>query len=94
MRDNHAYCIHWTPRLIAECFKFLTTTQKQRLEWMQLVNAEERALIRKRAVGASWKVICKELGCCRAHASYKWKVALTKISSRLNDKNYKRDHRT
>ena len=57
---------------------------EQTFEWMQWITIEERKLIWKRAANVQWKVICRELGCCRAHASNKWMTALTKISSLLN----------
>jgi hypothetical protein len=57
---------------------------EQALQWMQWLTVLERKLVWRRAAKMSWKSICLEFSLSQAGASYKWRHALTKISSYLN----------
>jgi len=61
------------------------TRMEQTLDWMKWLEIEERRLIWKRAAKRRWKEICWEFGCDRSTAWRKWVLALTKISSHLNN---------
>jgi len=61
------------------------TRMEQTLDWMKWLEVEERKLVWKRAAKRRWKEICWEFGCDRSTAWRKWVIALTKISSNLNN---------
>ncbi len=58
---------------------------EQIFEWLRWLEDPECKLVLQKAGRVSWKVICKDLRCDRTAAWRKWMLALTKISSRLNE---------
>ncbi len=56
----------------------------QVIEWSTWLEPHERKLVWKRAMGIRWKALCYEFGCDRSTVWRYYKLALTKISSRLN----------
>lgn len=54
-----------------------------------LESEDERRLVWLRAERVPWKKICWKIGCCRTTAYHMWRVAILKITFRLNmeDKN-------
>ncbi|MTH96408.1 DUF6362 family protein [Roseibium sp. RKSG952] len=60
------------------------TRLEQTFDWVLWIEEPERRLIWRRAARIPWKQISCELGCDRTTAWRRWKLALTKIASRLN----------
>lgn len=58
---------------------------EETIQWIFLLDEEdERRLVWLRAARVPWKLICWRLGCGRTTAYHMWRVALLKISTRLN----------
>ena len=60
------------------------TRMEQTLLWITWVERSERRLIWQRAVRRPWRLICRELGCCRMTAWTQWQTSLAKIAFLLN----------
>ncbi len=56
----------------------------QVIEWSSWLNERERKIIWKRAMNIRWKIIQYEFGCDKSTVWRYYKLALAKISSRLN----------
>ena len=54
------------------------------LEWIALVDIEERKLIWARANRLPWKVICRQAGFERTRTWEMWRASLSKIAEHLN----------
>ena len=59
---------------------------EEALGWLWWLEPDERNLVWMRAGGVRWKVICYRIGYSRETMRTKHKIALTRISARLNAK--------
>ena len=56
------------------------------LEWIPLLEVEERKLVWKRAHRIPWKILCREFGLCRSRLVIKYDKAIVKIEFYLKGK--------
>ena len=75
--NNPVYGREPTPKEIANL--------KRCIEWTSWLTADEQKLVWLRAKKIDWRTIGREVGCNRFVALYKWKRALKKIATRLNE---------
>ncbi len=57
---------------------------EETIGWVFWLDEDDRRLVWLRAERVKWKLICQRIGCCRAAAHYKYRVAIMKIVTRLN----------
>ncbi len=59
------------------------------IEWVQWIDeTDDRHLVWKRAKRLPWKILCRELGASRATLWRRWKLVISMIVGRLNDKKH------
>ena len=79
---------HWTATTVESrlCEAVLQTHQPDGgpLDWVGWLEPEDAALVRARAQGARWKLICWRFGISRVTAYRRWRYALAVIAWRLN----------
>ena len=67
------------------------------LEWVQWIDeTDDRHLVWRRAKRLPWKILCRELGASRATLWRRWKLVISMIVGRLNDKkhqDFQKNHR-
>ena len=56
------------------------------LEWIPLLEIDERRLVWKRANRIPWKILCREFGLCRSRLIIKYDKAIVKIEFYLKGK--------